>query len=120
MKIYTRIAVEWATRCFGREHVYHAPIRALRLAEEAVEVAQAYQIPKEKMLDLVEIVYSRPRGSPDQELGGVALTASVLGAITMGRDLDDFLAVELLRVLDKPADHFARRNQEKLDLGLKT
>lgn len=117
MKATTKIAVEWAERSFGREHVYNFAIRALRLAEEAVELAQAYDIPKEKMLDLVEIVYGRPKGNPEQELGGVMMTATVLAG-AHGFDPDAFFEEELRRVLRKSSDHFAKRNQDKLNLGL--
>lgn len=117
MKATTQIALDWAVRSFGQEHVYNFPIRALRLVEEAVELAQAHGIPKDKLLDLVGIVYSRPPGEPDQELGGVAMTATVLAA-AHGHDLDAFFDVELRRVLAKPTAHFAKRNQDKLDLGL--
>lgn len=117
MKTTTKIALEWATRCFGREHVYNFAIRALRLAEEAVELAQAYKVPKQTMLDLVETVYSRPAGNPEQELGGVMMTATVLAG-AHGFDPDVFLDEELCRVLRKSEAHFAKRNQDKLDLGL--
>lgn len=117
MKTINTIALDWACRSFGTDHVYNFPVRALRCAEEAVELAQAYKIPKEKMLDLVEIVYGRPAGEPEQELGGVAMTATVLAA-AHGRDLEAFLEIELRRVLAKSSDHFARRNQDKIDLGL--
>lgn len=30
----TKLALEWAVRCFGAEHVYNNPVRTLRLAEE--------------------------------------------------------------------------------------
>lgn len=117
MRPINAIALDWACRSFGIEHVYNFPVRALRCAEEAVELAQAYKIPKEKMLDLVEIVYSRPPGEPEQELGGVAMTATVLAA-AHGHDLDAFFEVELRRVLAKSTEHFAKRNQDKIDLGL--
>jgi NTP pyrophosphatase (non-canonical NTP hydrolase) len=117
MKATTQIALEWAERSFGREHVYNFSIRALRLAEEAVELAQAYGIPKDKMLNLVEIVYKRPKGNPEQELGGVMMTATVLAG-AHGHDPDVFFEEELRRVLRKSPEHFAERNQDKLDLGL--
>ncbi len=117
MKAITKIALEWATRSFGPDHVYNFSVRALRCAEEAVELAQAYKVPKEKMLELVEIVYSRPSGNPEQELGGVLLTATVLAA-AHGHDPDAFFEEELRRVLRKPPEHFAKRNQDKIDLGL--
>jgi NTP pyrophosphatase (non-canonical NTP hydrolase) len=117
MRPMNTIALDWACRSFGSDHVYNFPVRALRCAEEAVELAQAYNISKEKMLELVEIVYSRPPGKPEQELGGVALTATVLAA-AHGHDLESFLEVELRRVLAKPSEHFAKRNQDKIDMGL--
>jgi NTP pyrophosphatase (non-canonical NTP hydrolase) len=117
VKATTSIALDWAIRCFGQKHVYDFGVRALRLAEEAAEMAQACDVPKEKMLELIEVVYSRPAGQPDQELGGVAMTATVLAA-AMGHDLEAFFDVELRRVLAKSPEHFAKRNQEKLDLGL--
>lgn len=117
MKPTAQIALDWARRSFGAEHVNNIPIRSLRLAEEAVELAQAAGIPKDKMYDLVDIVYSRPKGELTQELGGVMMTAVVLSAV-MGLDADHFFETELRRVLAKPPEHFAARNQEKLDLGL--
>ena len=117
MKPTTQIALDWATRSFGREHVYNFSVRALRLAEEAVELAQAYDIPKDKMIDLVNIVYARPNGNPEQEIGGVMMTVTVLAA-AHGHDPEAFFDIELRRVLAKPSEHFAKRNQDKLDLGL--
>lgn len=117
MKATTKIAVDWACRSFGADHVYNFPIRALRLTEEAVELAQAYGLPKEKVLDLVEIVYGRPPGKPEQELGGVMMTATVLAG-AHGHDPDRYFEIELRRVLAKSSDHFAKRNQDKIDLGL--
>lgn len=117
MKPTTDIALDWAVRCFGSEHVYNKPIRSLRIAEEAIELAQAFDIPKDKVLGLVEMVYSRPKGHPQQEIGGVMMTTTVLCA-AMGMDADDAFQVELRRVLAKPADHFAKRNQDKIDLGM--
>jgi NTP pyrophosphatase (non-canonical NTP hydrolase) len=117
MRTTTKLALDWACRSFGDEHVYNGPIRALRLAEEAVELAQAYGIPKDKVIDLIGIVYSRPAGIPSQELGGVMMTTTVLAA-SLGHDPEMYLENELRRVLAKPVHHFAQRNQEKLDLGL--
>jgi hypothetical protein len=41
MKPTTTIALDWACRSFGNDHVYNFPVRALRCAEEAVELARA-------------------------------------------------------------------------------
>lgn len=133
LKPTTRLALDWAIRCFGINHVYNVPVRSLRLAEEAVELTQAVGIPKEKMHDLVDIVYARPHGDPFQEICGVAMTLAIMGVAfsetkdgkytwrnegSVPADPEDYLLAELRRVLSKHPDHFTQRNQEKIDLGL--
>lgn len=118
MKPTTQIALDWAIRCFGVDHVFDQPTRSLRLAEESIELIQAYKIPKEKAHALVEMVYSRPAGQVPQELGGVAMTLAVLCAVR-DSDIDDYFQTELRRVLRKTPQDFAARNQEKIDLGMK-
>lgn len=117
MNIATKIAYEWACRCFGESHVRNRNIRALRLGEEAVELMQACSIPKEKVVELVNIVYSRPAGTPEQELGGVAMTAEIMAAAS-GISLSTYFEIELLRVLAKSPKEFTKRNEDKIMLGL--
>ena len=52
-----------------------------------------------------------------QEIGGVLLTTNILCAAN-NTEPDDLLEKELARVLSKPPEHFAKRNQEKVDGGL--
>jgi NTP pyrophosphatase (non-canonical NTP hydrolase) len=111
------ITWDWAMRCFGEKHVRDVPIRALRLAEEAIETAQACGVDKAKLHELVDIVCGRPRGRIEQELGGVALTLDVLCTAANTSTEEVFLA-ELRRVLAKPPEHFAKRNDEKVAMGL--
>ncbi len=92
-------------------------IRALRFAEEAVELAQACDVPEDKMVELVHLVYSRPRGKTFQEVGGSMVTLGVLCA-TLGIDLENAFEVEVRRCLSKTPEHFAQRNEEKLRLGM--
>lgn len=113
----TQIAVEWGLRCFGVEHMRDKKVRAIRFAEEAIETAQAYGVPQDKVAELVRIVYSRPEGTPIQEIGGSMVTLAVL-CHTSGIDLKRAFLLEVLRVLEKSPEHFAKRNQEKIDLGL--
>jgi|ERR1700685_428 len=117
--LYTlqRIAVEWGIRCFGREHVQDRGVRALRFAEEAVELAQACHVTEDKMRELVKVVYSRPRGDTWQEFGGCMVTLSVLGH-ALNHGLEEAFADEVSRCLSKTPEHFAARNKEKLELGL--
>lgn len=117
MKQIVSIALDWSIRSFGEAHVRDRKVRALRLAEEAVEFAQARQVPIEQMHLLIDTVYSRPVGDADQEIGGVFMTAIIAAAIE-GLDPEECFLRELRRVLAKPSEHFAKRNQDKLDLGL--
>lgn len=117
IKALTQIAVEWGIRCFGVDHMRNRRIRALRFAEEAVELAQACGVSEEKAAELVHVVYSRPQGTIHQELGGSMVTLAVLSR-AVGYDLEDAFQVEILRCLSKDPAHFAARNKEKLDLGL--
>ena len=87
------------------------------MAEEAVECAQALGVPKETMLRLIEVVYSRPLGSPLHELGGVLNTACVI-CHARGYDPVDVLATEIERCLMMPPEKFSKRNDEKVALGL--
>lgn len=117
IKTLTQIAVEWGCRCFGAEHMSDRRIRALRFAEEAVELAQACGVPHEKLFDLLHVVYSRPSGDRLQEVGGSMVTLAVL-CHTLGIDLENAFQIEVLRCLSKDPAHFAERNKQKLDLGL--
>lgn len=118
MRPIITIALDWAVRSFGREHVFDTRIRALRVAEEAVELAQAAGVEENQMHKLVDIVYGRPSGSVILEIGGVLMTTYVLAA-RLSRDPEEIFVAELRRVLEKPPEHYAKRNKEKLDLGLK-
>lgn len=112
------LALSWARRAFGDDHVYNEKVRGLRIAEEAIELIQANGVPKEKALLLIEIVYAKPLGDAYQELGGVALTSSVYAAAKFNKDIEEVTRVELDRVLAKPVEHFRKRNEEKEALGL--
>jgi hypothetical protein len=111
------IAYDWACRCFGSAHVHNQGVRSLRIAEEAVELCQAHGVPKDKMQDLVQIVYARPRGVAIQELGGLLMTTYIYCAANVV-DPEEVFITELRRVLEKAPEHFAKRNQEKIDAGL--
>lgn len=117
MSVLSRLAKAWAERSFGKEHCANYAIRALRTLEEAAELAQALGVPQGTALKCISTVYSRPPGDAHQEIGGVLLTTVIL-CESMHEEADALLERELARVLAKPPAHFAKRNQEKLDLGL--
>lgn len=113
------VLLDWAVRCFGADHVHQRRVRALRIVEEAVELAQACEVDAELVCSLVRNVYSRPKGDVYQELGGVVVTAAVFSAAQFVQDSDLVMLAETRRILAKPVEHFTKRNQDKIDLGFK-
>ncbi len=117
MKFIQQLANNWAIRAFGFEHTKNSKVRALRLLEEAIELAQAEGVQRHLVDHCTEVVYSRPVGEAHQEIGGVLMTAAVYCGC-VGRDMEEVLATELDRVLAKPLTQFHQRNQDKINLGL--
>lgn len=117
MKHLIEIAWEWGKRCFGAGHMTNYSIRALRTTEEVVELGQALGVPADVVHKLVDVVYSRPPGDVYQEIGGSMVTLMCL-CRSLNIDPEEAFAVEIRRCLAKPPEHFAMRNQDKIDLGL--
>lgn len=117
VQLMARIATDWARRCFGSDHVSNLPMRALRTLEECTELAQSLGLERATAIQCVNTIYDRPVGEPQQEIGATLLTTVIL-CESMGLDPVEMLERELRRVLKKSPDHFAKRNQEKIDLGL--
>jgi len=111
------IATNWAIKAFGVEHVLDGRVRALRFLEEAVELAQALGVTKQKVVLLLDTVYNKPPGDKKQEIGGSFLTLLVLCSSTTD-DPETCLENELFRVLQKPIEEFAERNKTKIHFGL--
>lgn len=117
MSVMSRIAFDWAERCFGKDHVRNFAIRALRTLEESLELSQSLGVSRELAHLSVDKVYDRPVGNPEQEMGGVLHTMNIL-CESWGAEPAEIAERELRRCLQKSPEHFAKRNQEKLDLGL--
>jgi hypothetical protein len=116
INLMTRIAYDWGVRCFGQEHMNDLPTRSLRCLEEAVELAQVLQVPREQVHKLVDYVYDRPPGDSVQEAGGTLLTISVF-CKALGFQPEDVYEIELRRCLEMSPEHFAKRNAEKMRVG---
>lgn len=117
MKLLQSLCNSWAVRAFGEAHVNNSKLRALRLLEEAIELAQAEGIQRHMVDHCTEIVYGRPVGLANQEIGGVLMTSAVYCGCN-GLDMEEVLSIELNRVLAKPLTQFTQRNQDKIQLGL--
>lgn len=96
----TRVRI-WLDACFGvmthplrpaEEIAAHRTERVHRFLEEALELAQALHCTRDEAIKLVDYVFSRPRGEPRQEIGGVMVT---LAAVSDNFGIDLELAAEL-------------------------
>jgi len=91
---------KWLLACFGAEIAAHKLERSHRFFEEAVELVQALDMPRDHAHMLVEYVYNRPLGEPRQEVGGVKLTLAALCSANGLDEVEDG-ETELARVWTK-------------------
>lgn len=106
----------WCIAAFGDNHAHSIPQRGIRLAEEAIETAQACGCDKEMVHRLVDHIYSKPAGELFQEIGGVGITLLAL-AEASGHSAEAAEKAELQRILSKPPSHFTARNDAKNAAG---
>lgn len=77
-KTFQQKTDDWIVECFGLQHSKDKEQRNQRFIEEAIELVQACEMPKEDVLELVEYVYGREPGVIEQEVGGVKNTLAAL------------------------------------------
>lgn len=70
--------------------------RTFRFLEEALELAQANGCSREDALRLIDYVYGRPHGRPEEEVGGVMVTLAGLCS-AVGIDMSEAGDRELQR-----------------------
>lgn len=111
-----RNVVKWLETAFpGSSGNMDRRTRALRLLEEAVELAQAVGITRENAFRQVEHTFSRPVGEPHQELGGVLFTALAVAA-SLGLDAHQVVTNESERAWDRiPEIREKNRSKVKVD-----
>ena len=70
----------WALKCFGVDTSKWNSTRERcnRFIEEALELCQSLNMSREDAHMIVDYVYNRPVGKPQQEVGGVMVTLAVL------------------------------------------
>lgn len=90
----------WMMACFGPEIASDRLERNDRFIEEALELVQACQYPKERALQLVEYVYGRDQGEINQEVGGVMITLAA-HCLAHGVDMHQARETELTRIWTK-------------------
>lgn len=107
----------WTKEAFTLEQAVSLPQRGLRLLEEALEAFQAAGGNLTMARRLADYVFSRPVGQLHQELGGVGVGLLALAAAA-DLSADEAERLEVARVLDKPLEHFQKRNAAKNAAGL--
>lgn len=90
----------WLEACFGSEIANDKLERADRFIEEALELVQSGDYPKERAYALIEYVYNRPKGEPHQEVGGVMITLAAY-CLAHGLDMHEAGETELARIWTK-------------------
>lgn len=75
---FQRRVADWVIAVFGLNVLYNKQERSERFIEEAIELVQACDLPKERVQVLLDRVYDRPPGVIGQEIGGVCVTLAAL------------------------------------------
>lgn len=88
---------EWVTSVCGTDARNSLHERVTRVIEEALELAQAEGLSKDAAARLVEFVFSRPAGEPEQEASGLGMTLLSYCAVK-DFDLIKIVRAELSRV----------------------
>ena len=101
----------WMHACFGKEILNDITERNYRFLEESLELVQSLGCTKEDALKLVDYTFSRPKGNPHQEIGGVMVTLAALCS-AYGEDLELCSEDELASVWRK-IDQIRQKHQNK-------
>lgn len=90
----------WMLACFGPVIPFDKTERNHRFLEEALELVQSIGCTQSEAHQLVDYVYGRPLGEPNQEVGGVMVTLAAL-CIANGLDMAAAGETELARIWTK-------------------
>lgn len=97
MSTFQNRVAPWMQECFGAEISSDTVERNHRFIEEALELVQACGCSRADAIRLVDYVYGRPVGVPEQEVGGVMVTLAAL-CLAQGMDMHRAGDIELERI----------------------
>lgn len=97
---FQRRVQPWLMACFGKKIARNRKERNHRFLEEALELVQACGCTASEAHQLVEYVFGRPIGEPNQEVGGVMVTLAAL-CLANGLDMHEAGEIELARIWTK-------------------
>jgi len=107
----------WVRKVFSEKEATDVPERAIRMAEEALELAQACGVDAATLHRLVDYVMSRPVGKPAQEIAGTMVTVYALAG-ALGVDADSEFEVELVRIQQPEVIERCQRRQHEKRVAL--
>jgi len=112
----------WVRRTHGDALMDSAEERVTRALEEQIELYQTEMTrdpvaAKAKAHLLVETIFSRKPGKPDEEAGDVMVTMMAYAACRGGR-LDELARRKIDALIAGDREKFQKRQKEKADLGL--
>lgn len=107
---------DWVVACFGVTIADNKELRHLRFVEEALELGQSTGMTKEQALKVVDYVFNRPVGEPNQEVGGVMVTLAAL-CYANGLDMEACAEVELAKVWQRMPEIRAKQALKNAALG---
>jgi NTP pyrophosphatase (non-canonical NTP hydrolase) len=107
----------WVNTRFGNECLKDSHERALRVLEEALELAQAAGVTSTEIVTVATHVWSRPVGDIRQEHAGV-LVSLLASATSNGIDLEDAVVEEIERIFDVPLAKIQEKQRLKNRAGI--
>lgn len=112
----TKRAVRWVVSTFGPQSM-DVKERCLRFLEEAIEVSQSLELPRDQVHSLVDYVYDRPAGDPLAEIRGASAALLALCHKT-SVDFEKGVLLELDRIeTDRVRERSKKRAKEKKEAG---
>lgn len=117
--VWTRLCLRWSKLVFQNHYAYITPkVRAMRLLEEALELAQAEDVTDKESTIILNQVYGKDKGDPRKELGGVLVCVAAYAGIKQ-YDLDNVFFDEFERIMSPEIMERVRtRNLEGDKIGL--
>ena len=108
------LAAQWVTERLGRACLLNRYERALRVLEEATELAQAEGVYQDDARRVVDYVFNRPVGEPKLEAAGTAV-ALLAWAEAADNNLRSLIETELHRLTDITAAQVQAKHAIKVD-----
>jgi hypothetical protein len=112
---YQQRVQQWCVQAFGLTKANDVLERQWRFIEESLELVQSLgEMTQEDCHKLVDYVFNRPPGDPNQELGGTMVTLAAM-CTPLGLDMDAEGNRELDRINAKPVMDKIRAKQAAKD-----